>query len=51
VLGMPVVDIGVALLYLAAILTLWSMVLYLSAAWPVLSAGKRLKPEGNSTEY
>lgn len=27
-------DIGVALLYLSAILTLWSMVIYLRAAWP-----------------
>jgi len=26
------------LLYVAAILTLWSMVMYLKAAWPMLSA-------------
>ncbi|MGE0082762.1 MAG: CDP-diacylglycerol--glycerol-3-phosphate 3-phosphatidyltransferase [Thiohalomonadaceae bacterium] len=51
VLGLPVVELGIMLLYVAAILTLWSMVLYLSAAWPVLSTGKRLKPEGSSTEY
>lgn len=44
VFGLPVADIGLALLYVAAILTLWSMVLYLSASWPVLSADNR-KPE------
>lgn len=49
-LGFPVVEVGIMLLYLAAILTLWSMVLYLSAAWPVLSTGKRLKPERSSAE-
>jgi CDP-diacylglycerol---glycerol-3-phosphate 3-phosphatidyltransferase len=30
---------GLVLLYLAAILTLWSMWLYLRAAWPALSGG------------
>ena len=35
--GYPVVDIGFAALLLAAALTLWSMWVYLSAAWPVLS--------------
>jgi CDP-diacylglycerol--glycerol-3-phosphate 3-phosphatidyltransferase len=34
---LPTVQLGVGLLYLAAILTLWSMVIYLRAAWPVLS--------------
>lgn len=34
--GFPTVEVGVVLLYLAAVLTLWSMVLYLRAAWPVL---------------
>ncbi|MCF1184588.1 CDP-diacylglycerol--glycerol-3-phosphate 3-phosphatidyltransferase [Marichromatium gracile] len=33
--------LGVALLYVAAILTLWSMVLYLRAAWPSLSGAKQ----------
>jgi CDP-diacylglycerol--glycerol-3-phosphate 3-phosphatidyltransferase len=34
----PVWDkVGIVLLYLAAILTLWSMVIYLRAAWPELS--------------
>jgi CDP-diacylglycerol--glycerol-3-phosphate 3-phosphatidyltransferase/cardiolipin synthase len=36
-LGVPVYTIGFALLYLAAVLTLWSMVVYLRAAWPSLS--------------
>ena len=36
-LGIPVFGLGMILLYIAAVLTLWSMVLYLKAAWPVLS--------------
>jgi CDP-diacylglycerol--glycerol-3-phosphate 3-phosphatidyltransferase/cardiolipin synthase len=35
--GIPVTIIGYVLLYVAAILTLWSMVVYLRAAWPTLS--------------
>jgi CDP-diacylglycerol--glycerol-3-phosphate 3-phosphatidyltransferase len=35
--GFPTHEIGVFLLYLAAILTLWSMVVYLRAAWPMLT--------------
>jgi CDP-diacylglycerol--glycerol-3-phosphate 3-phosphatidyltransferase len=34
----PTAQAGLLLLYVAAVLTLWSMVLYLRAAWPVLSA-------------
>ncbi len=34
--SIPVFQIGEVLLYLAAILTLWSMVVYLRAAWPSL---------------
>ena len=34
---LPMATIGFYLLYLAAILTLWSMILYLKAAWPILS--------------
>ncbi len=34
--GKPGADVGVVLLYLAAILTLWSMFMYLRAAWPDL---------------
>ncbi|HHJ17656.1 MAG TPA: CDP-diacylglycerol--glycerol-3-phosphate 3-phosphatidyltransferase [Gammaproteobacteria bacterium] len=39
--GMPVVEIGMVLLYVAAGLTLWSMIIYLRAAWPLLSASDR----------
>ena len=35
--GIPVYQAGLALLYLAVVLTLWSMVMYLRAAWPQLS--------------
>ncbi len=35
--GLPVYALGVVGLYVAAGLTLWSMVLYLQAAWPALS--------------
>jgi CDP-diacylglycerol--glycerol-3-phosphate 3-phosphatidyltransferase len=34
--GMPIFQIGEGLLYLAAALTLWSMFVYLRAAWPAL---------------
>jgi len=37
-IGLPVYKIGLALLYVAVALTLWSMILYLRAAWPRLSA-------------
>jgi len=33
----PTHDVGVVLLYIAAILTLWSMIMYLRAAWPMLT--------------
>ncbi len=33
----PTIEAGIVLLYVAAILTLWSMLLYLRAAWPALS--------------
>jgi len=36
VFGLPVYEIGVALLVIAAVLTLWSMMSYLQAAWPEL---------------
>lgn len=38
-IGFPVYTIGVALLVLAALLTLWTMVKYLRAAWPILRKG------------
>lgn len=34
---LPTLQLGVLLLYVAAVLTLWSMVIYLRAAWPILS--------------
>ena len=34
---LPTLQIGVVLLYVAAVLTLWSMVIYLRAAWPILN--------------
>lgn len=34
--GFPTAIVGVLCLYIAAILTLWSMILYLRAAWPLL---------------
>ena len=37
--GLPVFKIGEFLLYLAATLTLWSMLAYLRAAWPTLMNG------------
>ena len=36
--GLPIYTIGLVLLYVAVVLTLWSMFLYLKAAWPVLSS-------------
>ena len=35
--GLPLFELGMLLLYVATILTLWSMTLYLQAAWPELS--------------
>lgn len=35
--GLPTYDVGMVLLYVAAILTLWSMLVYLRAAWPILA--------------
>lgn len=36
ILGLPIYEIGLVSLYVAAILTLWSMIVYLRAAMPVL---------------
>ncbi len=36
--GLPVFDIGIALLYVAAGLTISSMISYLKAAWPMLTS-------------
>ena len=37
--GIPIYTIGMVLLYIASILTLWSMFIYLRAAWPQLKDG------------
>ena len=34
--GLPIYEIGLSLLYIAALLTLWSMFVYLKAAWPMM---------------
>ena len=36
--GLPIHQIGLALLVLALVLTLWSMILYLRAAWPYMQS-------------
>ena len=36
-LGIPIYTLGIILLYLAVVLTLWSMLIYLRAAWPSLN--------------
>ncbi|MBK1717464.1 CDP-diacylglycerol--glycerol-3-phosphate 3-phosphatidyltransferase [Thiocystis violacea] len=38
IFGPWIYDIGIALVYVAATLTLWSMLVYLIAAWPSLSS-------------
>ena len=38
IFGIPVYTIGLGLLYVAVVLTLWSMFVYLRAAWPVIAA-------------
>lgn len=38
-LAIPWVIVGMLLLYVAALMTLWSMFLYLKAAWPTLREG------------
>ena len=44
--GVPTYLVGQVLLYVAVILTLWSMVIYLRAAWPML--GRTEPPEKDS---
>ena len=40
----PTHTVGLALLYIAAALTLWSMVVYMHAAWPLLSGKTENSP-------
>jgi CDP-diacylglycerol--glycerol-3-phosphate 3-phosphatidyltransferase len=42
--GLPVLLVGEMLLYLSAALTLWSMWVYLHAAWPIMSRGDSVEP-------
>ena len=35
-LGVPIYELGYACLFIAAALTIWSMAVYLRAAWPLL---------------
>ncbi|HAQ50938.1 MAG TPA: CDP-diacylglycerol--glycerol-3-phosphate 3-phosphatidyltransferase [Gammaproteobacteria bacterium] len=37
-LGLPLLEVGIGLLYFAAVLTISSMISYLKAAWPTLQA-------------
>ena len=37
-LGLPIYTIGFVLLVLAAVMTIWSMIIYLRAAWPFIMA-------------
>jgi CDP-diacylglycerol--glycerol-3-phosphate 3-phosphatidyltransferase len=46
--GFPTHDVGLVLLYIAAALTLWSMVVYLHAAWPLLSGKSENPPENGA---
>ena len=38
IFGIPIYTIGFVLLVLAAIMTIWSMIIYLRAAWPFIMA-------------
>ncbi len=38
IFGLPIYRIGLTLTVIAAVLTLWSMISYLRAAWPVLTS-------------
>jgi CDP-diacylglycerol--glycerol-3-phosphate 3-phosphatidyltransferase/cardiolipin synthase len=37
-LGIPIYTVGFVLLVLAAVMTIWSMLVYLRAAWPFIKA-------------
>jgi CDP-diacylglycerol--glycerol-3-phosphate 3-phosphatidyltransferase/cardiolipin synthase len=43
VVDIPVYTVGYVLLYMAAILTFWSMIVYLRAAWPSLNSNPKTK--------
>jgi cardiolipin synthase len=46
--GLSVFALGTALIYVAALLTLWSMAYYLRCAWPVLAAHGPRRPGGGA---
>jgi CDP-diacylglycerol--glycerol-3-phosphate 3-phosphatidyltransferase len=48
VAGYPTHEVGLVLLYVAAILTLWSMMIYLRAAWPLLTGSPEDSGEGDA---
>ena len=48
--SIPVFSIGLVLLYVATVLTLWSMVAYLRMAWPVMKSGDRQLEDSVRTE-
>lgn len=39
--GLPVYEVGFAFLMIAAVLTIWSMAMYLKAAWPIMVEADR----------
>ncbi len=45
IMELPTAVVGMVLLYVAMLLTLWSMVIYLRAAWPVLSGNESTDEE------
>lgn len=45
ILGLPIRTIGFILLYIAVGLTLWSMLLYIHAAWPILTSKGNINPK------
>ncbi len=47
VIGIDSFIVGYVLFYVAAILTLWSMVLYINAAWPMLMRHKGASEQGD----
>ncbi len=48
--GLPVYLVGEVLLYVAVILTLWSMAIYLRAAWPQLAGPRPAQPPAKGRE-
>jgi CDP-diacylglycerol--glycerol-3-phosphate 3-phosphatidyltransferase/cardiolipin synthase len=45
--GLPLRAIGTALMWLAVVLTLWSMAFYLRRAWPLVAAAEQASKAGN----